>query len=258
MLVAPVRSLLAMAPKRTPVARTRTPIYCSALDVAPRAGEEFAREMLTEAVENFDALIGQADPHDLGNLLPLLERALFVAAHFDSVEHIHALVPRFRRLLEALHRGPGLKDFDRVAGQCFRGLRKLGMRDEVDQLLAQTAEVLQASRPDREETDDATLCSLLHVAGGWLTFGRDRLAEPILQAARALLFQNTLPYQRRTALACAYAAAVGQAPVETAQRRLAEIFDTLLENVRDPLTTHPWYSQVQLQRDRGGGAGRRP
>ncbi|HVS38624.1 MAG TPA: hypothetical protein VMS17_23915, partial [Gemmataceae bacterium] len=246
-LVARVRGLLSKTPKAPAGRRRRVPIYTSALDVAPWVGEVFALEMLTEGAETFDGLIGPADPYDLGNLLPLLERALFVAAHFDADEHVQGLLPRFRQLLEALRNGPGLKDFDRVAGQCFRGLRKLGMRDAVDQLLAQTAEVLRDGRPDGEIIDDAALCSLLHVAGGWLCFGRDRQAEPILQAARALLHANTLPYQRQTALGCACAAAVGQAPPATAQIRLAEIFDLLAENLRDPLTTHPWYSQVQLR-----------
>ena len=240
-----VDALLRKTPKRPLGHRARTPIYYSALDAAPRAGEAFARRMLTEAVENFDALIGRRDPHDLGNLLLLLERALFVAAHFDSAEHTRALTPRFVTLLRALHGGPGLRDFDRLAGQCFRGLRKLGQRDEVDQLLAQTAEVASAGRTPAE-VDDAALCSLLEVAGGWLHFGRDRQAEPVLNAARALLLANTLHYQRQTALACAYAAAAGRTPAEEAKKRLAELLECL-GNVRDPLTTHPWYSQVQLR-----------
>ena len=244
-LAARVDALLRKTPKRPLGHRARTPIYYSALDAAPRAGEAFARRMLTEAVENFDDLIGPRDPHDLGNLLLLLERALFVAAHFDSAEHTRALTPRFVTLLRALHGGPGLRDFDRLAGQAFRGLRKLGLRDEVDQLLTQTAEVVLAGRTPAE-LDDAALCSLLEVAAGWLHFGRERQAEPILNAARTLLLANALHYQRQTALACAYAAAAGRTPAEEAKKRLAELLERL-GNVRDPLTTHPWYSQVQLR-----------
>jgi len=122
------------------------------------------------------------------------------------------------------------------------------MRDEVDHLLGQTAEVVLAGRPitGLDGVNDSALCSLLQVAAGWLYFGRERQAEPIFQAARGLLRQNTLSYQRQTALACAYATALGQAPAELAQRRLAELFDRL-ENLRDPLTTQPWYSQVQAR-----------
>src|SRR6202030_3839340 len=151
--------------------------------------------------------------------------ALFVAAHFDSLEHIHALVARFRTLLQVMHDGPGLKDFDTVAGQCFRGLRKLGMREEVELLLAQTAEIILGGRSveDAETLNEVTLRPLLHVAAGWLYFGRECQAEPILQAGRALLFTNELSPIAQTPLACAYVAALGQAHVETAQRRMEEL-----------------------------------
>ena len=73
-----------------------------------------------------------------------------------------------------------------------------------------------------------------------------RQAGPVLQAARSALFSNQLLPKDQTPLACAYAAAVGQAPVETAQARFEELFNRLA-NVRDTFGTNLWYSQSQLR-----------
>ncbi len=50
----------------------------------------------------------------------------------------------------------------------------------------------------------------------------------------------------RTALARAYATALGQAPVEAAQRRFDELFEKL-EGILDSFTTNEFYSQAQIQ-----------
>ena len=99
--------------------------------------------MLEEAVALYDAQAGTSDPNLLvDQIVPLLEKSLFVAAHFDSADHIHLLVTRFRALLQAQQDAPEFHTLDAVAHQCFRGLRKLGMRDEVNQLLQQTADAI--------------------------------------------------------------------------------------------------------------------
>jgi hypothetical protein len=89
------------------------------------------------------------------------------------------------------------------------------------------------------------LKALLQVAAGWYYFGRDRQAEPVLQAARALLLKAELPPRAQTALASAYAQAVGQAPVEVAQKRLEEIF-TAIKGVTDSYTTSSHFSVSKL------------
>ena len=62
------------------------------------------------------------------------------------------------------------------------------------------------------------LRALLHVAGGWLYLGRDRQAEPIMNAVRSLLFRTELRASEQALLARSYALTVGQAPVEAAQQ----------------------------------------
>src|SRR5205823_13549899 len=88
----------------------------------------------------------------------------------------------------------------------------------------------------KEDQGPAALRSLLQVAGQWYFFGRDSQAEPILQAARGVVLANDLQPREQTQLACAYAGAVGQAPVEVAQKRLEGIFRQL-QGIRDTYTT---------------------
>ncbi len=247
-----VERLLKSVPKGEKGRMERGQVVRAALDAAPRVGEEFARRVLDEAVPLFDALAETSDANLLvHHVVPLLEKALFTAAHFDSVEHIRALVNRFRALLPGRDDAPQLQALDAVARQCFRGLRKLGMRDEVNQLLGQTAEALLRGRDLAEsaalrDPTGAALRSLLYVAAGWLHYGQEGRAEPVLAAARTLLFRNEMPGAEQTSLACAYVAAVAQTPPETAQKRLDELFDRL-ENVRDAYSTNNYYSRAQLR-----------
>ena len=246
-----VHALLRGLPKGATGNTERHRVVRTALDLAPRVGEEFG-EMLDHAVAVYDAS-ESGDPYALDNQAKLLQRALFVAAHYDRVEHIHPLVARFRTFLQGRRDARQVESFDVLVNQCFRGLRKLGMRDEVDQLMGQTAKVLTGGHEGwhcdavRDPINHVlTLRALLYIAAGWLYFGRERQAEPVMQAARTLLYSNQLLPKDQTPLACAYAAAVGQWPVETAQKRFEELFSRL-ESVRDAFTTNGWYSQAQLK-----------
>jgi len=247
-----VQRLLKGVPKGDRGKKDRNRVVRAGLDLAPRIGEEFGRAMLDEAVALYDAQAGTSDPNLLlDQVVPLLEKSLFVAAHFDSAEHILPLVTRFRALLQAQQDAPELATLDAVTNQCFRGLRKLGMRDEVNQLLQQTADAVLRGQDvnNAEVLRDArgsALRSLLYVAAGWLHFGQDHKAEPVLQAARSVLFANELPGKDQSALACAYVAAASQAAPEMAQKRLQEVFERV-ENVRDSFWTNNYYSQSQLR-----------
>ena len=74
-----------------------------------------------------------------------------MAAHFDcDGAQSTPSSPRFRDAAAGAARRPrSCRTSTASAGQCFRGLRKLGMRDEVDQLLGQTAEIVLAGRSPR-------------------------------------------------------------------------------------------------------------
>jgi hypothetical protein len=165
------------------------------------------------------------------------------------------MVARFLRLVESLRGEGGAQALDSLAGQCFRGLRKLGLRDETDRLLQQMAnlllqgESLPAMRQRLGKQWSTALRTLLQITAGWLYFGRTERALPILTEAHDYLFGPELrdwtQTHERTKLACTYAAALGQAPVDLALHKLSEMFQEL-GVLADTLTTNSHYSLSQL------------
>src|SRR5262249_52233783 len=137
--------------------------------------------------------------------------------------------------------------------QCFRSLRKLGMRDEIDRLLTQMADVVLegkdldalVKRINFKEDSPAPLKALLHVASAWYYFGRDHQADPVLRTVRAVLFKAAYPALKQKDLACAYARTVGLAAMEVAKTRLEEIFREL-KGVDDKFTSGSHFSVLQL------------
>jgi hypothetical protein len=227
----------------------RAKVLKAALEAAPRVGEEFAREMLDLGQKAYDALPEPADVNALTERATFLEKALFVAAHFDSTEHLHPLVARFEAMLQSQSGSLAIQALEKLAGRCFRGLRKLGMRDQIDPLLRQMADLVLEGK-DLESLDPAGLRAMLLVAEEWYFFGRDAQAEPVLQAVRKVLLSGELVTndhraKEQTALAAAYARTVGQAPVAVAQKRLEEIV-TSVKGVRDTYTTSSHFSVSQF------------
>jgi hypothetical protein len=250
-----VRQLLKKPPKGATGPDARVQILQAGLEQAPRIGEEFARELLELVAPAYDAMRSGEDIALTMSRAAILEKSLFVAAHFDEIDYVPLLLARFEKLLESQRGGPTVEAVEKLASQCLRGLRKLGMRDEIDRLLGLMADVILqgkplpsiATRPDKA----AALTALLHVAGGWLYFGQPGKAEPVLKTARGMLFGEELlgktgSIVQLTNLACAYAAAIGQAPIEHARRRLTEIF-ARLSGVRDSFATAQHYTQSQIR-----------
>jgi hypothetical protein len=118
------------------------------------------------------------------------------------------------------------------------------MREQIDRLLTQMQNLVLHSK-SLALLDVIGLRALLLVAAEWYFFGRDSQAEPVLQAARALLLKGDLAQRDQNALACAYAHTIGQAPVAIAQKRLEEVF-THLKGVKDTFTTSSHFSVAQL------------
>jgi hypothetical protein len=260
-----VRGLLHRVPKGKDAPEVRARVLRAALDQAPRVGEDFSAELLAHVPAAFDALPPAAGTIDFADQADLLEKALFVAAHFDRKEDVQQLVTRFGRLLETQRDAPTVEALDSLAAQSFRGLRKLGMQQEIRNLLKLLKDVLLRDRdlsvledPQWRARQPAALRALLHVAASWYYFGDYGQAEVVLKAARGALLAP-LPkgadrrpavsgreVKDRTALARAYAAALGQAPVEMAQRNFEELFEKL-DGILDTFTTNDHYSQCQLQ-----------
>jgi hypothetical protein len=224
-------------------------ILRSALDLAPRVSEDFAKDMLERVTGAYDALPEPTDQPSLMDQAMFLEKALGVAAHFDRHEYVTPLVARFQKMLQSQKGERAVQAMEGLAGSCFKGLRKLGMREEIGHILTQMAGVVLEGQELRSleasKTPPAALRALLHVAAGWYYFGKDREADPVIAAVRQVLFKEDLSCKEKTSLACTYAGTVGQAPVEAAQKRLEELFQKLT-GIRDTYTTNTYYSLSQL------------
>jgi cellulose synthase operon protein C len=266
-LAVQINALLARVPKGAKSARLFARVLRLALDQAPRAGEEFSLGLLGKVVPAFAELPEPQDLFELQDDAALLEKALFVAAHFDQAEYVQALLSHFRRLLQR-QRGPnGLQGLDALAGQCFRSLRKLGLHDAINDLLRTISDQLLEGRPlaalDPVELAGSVaglrvLRVLLHVAAQWYYIGRDKEAEEAINLARAVLLRKPpksekdlsistpIEVPERAELARAYVTSLGHAPREATQARLEELFKKL-EGIRDAYTTNKYYGRLQLE-----------
>src|SRR5262249_9744361 len=188
-----LEKILADQPKGSKGVEGRVRVLKTALDVAPRLGEEFGRRMLEQALPAYDALPEPKDMVALEQQAEFLARALFVAGHFGRMELMQPLVARFRRILQAEKGQQGLEFLEKVAAQCFRGLRKLGMRDEIDQILKQMADLVLGGQDVKgfdfkkypNDQGPAGLRGLQPVASQWYFFRRDGQTWTVVTAAGA-------------------------------------------------------------------------
>lgn len=213
---------------------------------APGMGPLFAQQLLTQTLTILQQNL-EPDSFDSTKRAALIEQGLFVASHFDFREQVTQLINQFKTFLVQSNDKNQLDDLGTIAGQCFRRIRKLGMRNEIDQLILQIHKMLLKDR-DLQSSDLHTdplgsdrLRVLLHIASSWYYVGKYELAEPIVKEARVQLYGTTSPTsttsivdQKKKKLACTYALTVGQGPLEQAQKRLEELF-TSLTGMRDAL-----------------------
>ncbi|NUQ64872.1 MAG: hypothetical protein HUU20_20605, partial [Pirellulales bacterium] len=222
-----------------------------ALELAPRLGETFATGLFDRVVpllnRGVEAAAGES----------ALERALFVAAHFDLHERVELFMARIHGLLERQQPDQALESLERMLAECFRGLRKLGMRDEIGRLLSRVSALAHAARPAAEH-GHVSLRLLLLAAGGWLFFGQRHDAIGALEEVRPSLLRGPWKPAERTELARAYLGALGFAPAEFALPRIEALFapgppnadggqEPCLPPVHDNLTTTSHFSLFQLK-----------
>lgn len=224
-----------------PAARVR--VVAAGLELGPRLGEVLASEIVAESLTLLDDTDGILD-HAL-----LLERGLFVAGHFGQTETVTTFVSRIHELLEAQSEASveTIQQLQSLLAQSFRGMRRLGMRDNISHLLDQMAELVRIAQARMSGTktnanDQAQLLrTMLRVASGWFFFGHDESTWPVLDEVREQLFSAKLIPIQQTKLACAYAETLGQAPVQDAMPRFVELFKRL-RNVKDNFTTNTHFA----------------
>ncbi len=233
-----------------------------ALPLSPRVGEAFTVELLQlvpTALTSGPGAGAQESPDTPRKQGELLERGLFLAGHFDRSDLVKKLVDEFSELIHSKPEEARFKLINIVAGQCLRSLKKLGMRDEIDRFLtrlhneilrsATTAELKKkhAAKPDMW---GAVLQTLLSLAGGWLTYGWNERAAPILDEARnELLSPNAAKLQPKdyTELAQAYVTALGHGPSEAGLGRITELFRKMDDRkITNTWTTAQYYSRFHL------------
>jgi hypothetical protein len=260
-LRATVRDLLRSAGSRLNAAEDTVAVLIDALVLSPRVGESFASELLALIEPSLDRLpTGRSEATRL--LAPqalLLERAMAIAANYGRADVTQLLWPRF---LELLHKSSTwqtpVPEINRAFSQCLRSLRKLGLRDEIARMMAPAERLVlggksvAAVRAAAGQQWHLTVTELLHLAGGWLMFGRREEANEALDAARDLLFSpesrdyaDGLRPPQYVALAVAYAHALGQAPIDLALERFAELFRKM-RRLADGATPSRYYSRSHL------------
>jgi hypothetical protein len=251
-VVVRIEKLLRERPRGAKGTEERSRVLRTALEVSPRIGEDFARKILEQTLQTYDDMPEAKEVEAILGQALFLEKALFIAGHFGRTEVVHPLVARFHKMLQSLRgSNQGFKALETLARESLRSLRKLGMRDEIDQILKQMSELVLEGHDVRQvdfkkrESGSEALRALLQVAAGWYFFGRDTQADQIIGVARTAMLVGDLAPREQTQLARAYAQAVGQAPVEVAQKRLEELFKSL-KNIKDTYTTSTHFSVSQL------------
>ncbi|MGL5094740.1 MAG: hypothetical protein ACRDD1_04085, partial [Planctomycetia bacterium] len=170
-------------------------LLAATLDLGPRAGEQVADAALARAAAFVD---GGAPPLEQA---ALIERSLFLTAHYGKEAVLRQWTDRFVRLVQA---GPETAAaLEPAAAQCFRGLRRLGLKDEIGRMLTAMTNALPADgarnggRAGRGGAKGGAVGGVrpvtaarwaAHVAAGWLHFGREDQAWPLVERVRADLF----------------------------------------------------------------------
>ncbi|HVK08896.1 MAG TPA: hypothetical protein VM597_08990 [Gemmataceae bacterium] len=246
-------------------AEARLLVFAEAVPLVPRVGEEFAVAVVQQVPAVLDAARKQTGPQDVlvdlrDREVKLLERALFLAAHYDRRELVQALFAKFLELSKARTGKELYEAVTRIARESLRGLRKLGLKDEIDKFLKHTSDLIVKGRPlaelravtGRDWPD--VLGALLNLAEGWLYFGGSKEAAPVLAEARETIagmsrVEKGKPMAQVAQVAKLvqhYVTALGQGPVEDALNRIEELFTKTLGPIPNGFTTASHFSRLHL------------
>ena len=244
-------------------------VLVSAIELAPRMGEDFANHLFDEVVA---WLQKNGSTMDRAHLL---QKSMYVAAHFGRIDVVQTFVGLFEQSLPKIvseylslqsNHDPINKErvdaIESLFTESFRGLRKLGMREEIGRLYSGVADLVNKHEPKgkkarqakNSKTDiDVTrpLRLLLCVASGWYYFGQVEQAAEVVGQVREILLTQTLPPVEQRNLACAYVNCVSHAPVDAALGMISELYQGKgkkrnLANIKDNMTTSSHFSISQL------------
>ncbi len=239
-----------------------------ALQLSPSVGEQLACGLL----EHVAGAIEHAE--ESFQLAFVLQKALFVAAHYGRIDFVHGflksltealpqIVADYLTLPDSNENVEKIHGIEPLFAQSFRGLRKLGMRSEIGDFYGQVAELAQqnthsgrAATKKRDGRDgDLTRPSrlLLCVAGGWYYFGQADQARQVADQVRDTLLSDELNERGQQMLACAYLEAISPSEVDETLARVQELFAVnkrgrrKLSRIRDTRETRSHFSITQLE-----------
>lgn len=157
----------------------------------------------------------------------LYTEALVVAGHFGRTE----LVPDLLEQLGTAVRVVDGSALERVLDQSLRALRRIGLRHEISELLADVEHALAGNQ--------ANLRARLALAGGLAFLGDTQRSLPILEQARKALGES-MHLTARLELTRALAAAFAQAPLGHALGGITELAGQL-RDITDSFGTNSHY-----------------
>lgn len=246
-------------------------VLACALEYAPRLGDEFAQQLL----DRVDSLLSNCTDAIEKSLL--IHRSLYVAGHFGHTKRVNAMVALLSNELPAIvddylvldsQFNPVDKErIETVEGllrHSFRGLRKLGMREELSGLYRRIADLVEShqlrasqSQVERSSGNDASLSRrlslLLCVASGYYFFGATEEAEQIADKVRSVLLDGRLNSVEQRRLSVAYLYCVSLGDSQSAIRRIFELFKLrsdgkrFLLKIEDTMTTSSHFSVSELE-----------
>lgn len=189
----------------------------------------------------------------------LLQRALYQAGHFNREEIVKKLVDDFVALVHAKSEETRFKLINVAAGQCISSLKKLGLQNDIDRFLVKLhSEVLRgASTPElkkkyasKPELWAQILQTQLNLARGWLNFGLEDRAKPIIEEAQKELLTPgalNLQSQHYTQLARTYVMTLGHAKPDYGLSRMLQLFNKMeAKRITNTFTTAQFYSRLHL------------
>ena len=158
----------------------------------------------------------------------LYAEALVVAGHFGRTE----MVPQLLEVLSVAIRAVSGTDLERVLQESLRALRRIGLRREIAELLAEAEKALPQGRAE-------ALRGRLALAAGLAFLGDSARALPVFEQARTALSEN-MTLTQRLELTRALALAYSQAPLTNALAGIADLANQL-KDITDSFGTNSHY-----------------
>jgi hypothetical protein len=230
------------------------------LPLAVRVSEAFTMELLEHVPAALLAGTGGTNespdlPRKQGELL---ERALYLAGHFNREDIVKKLVDDFTALVRSKPESTRYRLINVAARQCIRNLKRLGLANEIDRFLTLLHGEVMGDVPvtelrkkyaDKPEAWATVFQTLLNLASGWMYLGLADRVAPILSEARNELLANALGLQPKdyTELARAYVALLGDGPPESGLLAMIELFRKMdPRKISNTWTTAQYYSRFHL------------